>query len=148
MRELVKTNADSWCPEALARSRPGKCQGSRRLLEPASTSTCARKNSCDSPSDYPRESGHQPKIGLVSQVQEIKKGKSTQAIPHQESTNPSQEALFLHPEIRDLTEMTNRKSFSGTLLVNCRYPLLVRKHLPAYSHNYSCNDKTVGRIKW
>jgi len=34
-------------------------------------------------------------------------------MPHQESTNPSQEALPLHPKIRDLTEMVNRKSFYG-----------------------------------
>ena len=35
-------------------------------------------------------------------------------MPHQESTNPSQEALPLHPKISDLTEMVNRKSFYGT----------------------------------
>ena len=69
----------------------------------------------------PVQLSHQPTIGLVWQDNGIKQGQSTQAIPCQESANPSEEVLSLNPEISGFTEMVNRKSFYGTCTVNYRY---------------------------
>ena len=69
----------------------------------------SRKFSCNWSSEDSKRPSHQPKIGLVW---EIKQGQSTQAIPCQECTNPSQETLSLNPEICDLTEMANGQSMT------------------------------------